>query len=51
MSKLAEFDKTIGLIARDTCVSHANLSGLQHRDETRLLEFDVKNLGDLNCPP
>ena len=38
VSKLAEFDKAVGLIGRDICVSHANLSTGQHRDETRMLE-------------
>ena len=44
VSKLAEFDKAVGLIGRDICVSHANLSSGQHTEENRRLEFEVKKL-------
>ena len=42
LSKSAEFEKALGLIGRETCVSAANLSNMQHRDERNGLEMECQ---------
>ena len=44
LSKLAEFDKAVGLIGRGICVSNANLSKGQHTDENKRLAYEVQKL-------
>ena len=44
MSKLAEFDKAVGLIGSGICVSNANLSKGQHTDENKRLAYEVQKL-------
>ena len=44
LSKSAEVGKALGLIGRETCVSAANLSNMQHRDERIGLEMECQRL-------
>ena len=44
LSKSAEVGKALGLICRESCMSAANLSNEQHRDERLGLEMEVQRL-------